>query len=94
MIATCLTHSNYSSFKLSLKFYEKTAYFQIINEHIRTNFGCRLNYLICHPSNTTIHLQASDTIYFSVKTTPKYYKSRLSVLKTTWFQEVKRDKVG
>jgi len=38
--------------------------------------------------------QETDNIFYSVKTTPKYYKSRLNILKATWFQVVERDKVS
>ena len=38
--------------------------------------------------------QDSSSIFYSVKSTPAYYKSRLDVLKTTWFQVVDRDKVS
>ena len=43
---------------------------------------------------SAIHLQAGSTIFISVKTTPKFYKCRLKVLKATWLQKVERDKVG
>ncbi|XP_065919474.1 beta-1,3-N-acetylglucosaminyltransferase radical fringe-like [Dysidea avara] len=33
-----------------------------------------------------------SNVYISVKTTPKYYDSRLSILKKTWFQKVDKEK--
>lgn len=35
----------------------------------------------------------TDNVFISVKTTPKYYENRTRVLKMTWFQVVKKDKV-
>ena len=34
-----------------------------------------------------------SNVYISVKTTPKYYDSRLRILKKTWFQKVDKEKV-
>ena len=41
----------------------------------------------------TFNSLALENLYISVKTTPKYYESRIHVLKMTWFQLVKKDKV-
>ena len=35
----------------------------------------------------------TENVFISVKTTPKYYENRTRVLKMTWFQVVKKDKV-
>ena len=42
---------------------------------------------------TTFNTLALESIFLSVKTTPKYYENRIRVLKMTWFQVVKKDKV-
>ena len=43
--------------------------------------------------SATINTFALKNIFISVKTTPKYYESRIHVLKMTWFQLMTKDKV-
>lgn len=44
--------------------------------------------------STTLNTIPLENIFISVKTTPKYYENRIRVLKMTWFQVVKKDKVN
>jgi len=38
--------------------------------------------------------QSSLNIYFTVKTTPRYYKNRIRPLQMSWFQKVNREMVS
>ena len=83
----------------SLEFY-KTSIRKVSNissakPQIKNHPGCELLVLIANIICAGIcSAQDSSSIFFSVKTTPAYYKSRLDVLKATWFQMVDRDKVS
>lgn len=44
--------------------------------------------------STTVNTLALENIFISVKTTPKYYESRIRIIKKTWFQVAKKDKLS